>query len=155
MRTPKTVSNDPVRFNTQLLQTGATTTGIPVPAEVIAKLASGARPAVLVRVNGYSYRTTVGVMRGQSLLPFSAQHRDLSGIQGGDAIQVEIERDTQPRTAELPADLDRALSEAGVLAAFEKLAPSRQRSDVDNVAGAKNGETRVRRIAAIVAKLRA
>lgn len=149
------MSNDPVRFDTHLLQTSATTTGIPVPAEVIVKLDAGARPAVLVRVNGYSYRTTVGVMRSQSLLPFSAQHRTLSGIQGGDAIQVEIERDTQPRTAELPDDLRQALSEAGVLAAFEKMAPSRQRADADNLASAKSVETRARRIAAIVAKLHA
>ena len=145
--------HDTVRFETHLLQTGATTTGIPLPADAIAKLDAGARPAVLVRVNGYSYRTTVGVMRGQSLLPFSAQHRELSGLRGGDAIQVEIERDTQPRTAELPEDLRQMLTEAGVLGAFEKLAPSRQRADVDNVTGAKSEETRSRRIAAIVAKL--
>ncbi len=149
------MSNDPIRFTTHLLQTGATTTGIPVPTEVIAKLDGGARPAVLVRVNGYSYRTTVGVMRGQSLLPFSSQHRDLSGIKGGDAIHVEIGRDAQPRTAQPPDDLRQALSEAGVLTAFEKMAPSRQRADVDNVAGAKGEETRARRIAAIIAKLRA
>lgn len=147
--------NKALRFATQLLQTGANTTGIPVPDEVIAKLAAGARPAVVAKVNGYSYRTTVGVMQGRSLLPFSSQHRDLSGIRAGDAIEVEIEHDAQPRTAEPPDDLRQALSKAGVLAAFEAMAPSRQRADVDNVTGAKSDDTRARRIAAIVAKLQA
>lgn len=147
--------DDTIRFETHLLQTGANTTGIPVPADVIAKLDAGARPAVLVKVNGYSYRTTVGVMRGKSLLPFSAEHRELSGLKGGDAIEVDIARDTQPRTAEVPEDVRQALTEAGVLTAFEKLAPSRQRADADNVATAKSAETRTRRIAVIVAKLQA
>ncbi len=147
--------DDTFRFEATLLQTGANATGIPVPVDVIAKLDAGARPAVLVRVNGYSYRTTVGVMRGQSLLPFSAEHRKLSGLQGGDAIEVYIARDTRPRTAEVPEDLRQALTEASVLTAFEKLAPSRQRADADNVATAKSAETRTRGIAAVVAKLQA
>lgn len=147
--------DDTFRFEAILLQTGANTTGIPVPVDVIAKLDAGARPAVLVRVNGYSYRTTVGVMRGQSLLPFSAEHRELSGLKGGDTIEVDIACDTQPRTAEVPEGLRQALADAGVLKAFEKLAPSRQRADADNVATAKSAETRTRRIGAIVAKLKA
>jgi hypothetical protein len=144
-----------IRFQTELTQTGKTTTGIVVPADVIAQLGAGARPALVVRVNGYSYRSTVGVMGGKSMLPFSAQHRDASGIKGGDAIEVELERDLAPRTVDMPEDLAQALAaESDLHEAFLKQAPSRQKADVESVLGAKAVETRARRVAAIIAKLK-
>lgn len=41
-----------------MLQMG-NNTGIEVPADVVAALGSGKRPAVVVNVNGYEYRSTV------------------------------------------------------------------------------------------------
>lgn len=144
----------PIRFDTVLLQTGKTTTGIVVPPDAIAGLGLGGRPALIVRVNGYSYRSTVGVMGGKAMLPFSAQHREASGIKGGDPIAVELEPDTAPRTVELPADLEQALAQHSALRQiFMKQAPSRQKADVQAVMDAKAPETRARRIAAIVKKL--
>jgi hypothetical protein len=151
---PMTVKK--ICFRTRLLQTGKTTTGIEIPPDVIVALNAGARPAVVANVNDYVYRTTVGVMGGRSLLPFSADHRLASGLQGGDPIEVGLALDQAPRTVEIPADLDRALSSrTGLRAAFMKQAPSRQKADVDHVLGAKAAETRSRRIDAIIAKLRA
>lgn len=148
------MATQPQRFATTLLQTGKATTGIEVPGEVIRRLAGGARPALLVKVNDYVYRTTVGVMGGRALLPFSAQHREASGLAGGDAITVEVSVDIEPRSVELPEDLAKALdSRPALRAAFEKLAPSRRKADVLNVLDAKTPETRARRIVAIVAKL--
>ena len=149
------MTTQPIRFLTHLLKTGANTTGIPVPPDVLAKLGAGGRPAVAVSVNGYSYRSTVGVMGGQSLLPFSSAHREASGLQGGDTIEVEIALDTRSREVEAPEDLRNALHAAGAVPAFEKQAPSRRRADIENVTGAKTDETRARRIAAIVGKLQA
>ena len=40
-------------------------TGIVVPDEVIGQLAAGKRPPARVKVNGYEYRNTVGVMGGR------------------------------------------------------------------------------------------
>lgn len=143
-----------ISFATILQPTGKTTTGIVVPQEKLRQLSSAARPAVVAKVNDYSYRTTVGVMNGVAMLPFSAQHRQDSGISGGDKIKVEISIDLEPRTVELPDDLARALSPASAArAAFLKQAPSRQKADIGNVAAAKSPEVRARRIAAIVAKL--
>lgn len=142
-----------VTFDSEMTRTGANTTGVVVPPEVIAKLGGGARPAVVAKVNDYIYRTTVGSMRGLSMLPFSAQHRSASGINGGDAIMVVLSIDTESREAELPEDLVDALTAGGVLDRFKSQAPSRQRADVDAVVTAKAVETRERRITAIVAKL--
>lgn len=129
-------------------------TGIEVPPEVIEALGGGKRPPVLVRVNGYEYRSTVGVMGGRSLIPFSSDKRKETGIGGGDAIEVEVELDTAPRTVEVPADFQAALEAApGAVAAFEALAPSHKKAHVTAIEQAKAAETRQRRIDAAVAKL--
>jgi hypothetical protein len=144
-----------MRFETTLLKTGGNNTGIEVTPEVLEELGGGKRPAVVVRVNGYEYRTTVGVMRGQYLLPFNAERRAESGIQGGDAISVELELDTAPRVVEVPDDLAAALDAAGLRAAFDALAPSHRKAHVTSVESAKAAETRARRVEAVVAKLSA
>jgi hypothetical protein len=144
---------DAMRFETTLFQTG-NNTGIEVPPEIVEELGGGKRPAVNVTVNGYSYRSTIASMGGKLLIPFSSDKRATTGLAGGDPISVELSLDTAPRTVEVPADLADALEAAGVREAFDALAPSAKKADVGNVEGAKAEETRARRIAAIVAKLR-
>ena len=129
-------------------------TGIEVPADVVEALGAGKRPPVVVDVNGFEYRSTVAPMGGKYLVPFSAARRQESGINGGDAIDVELTLDTAPRTVEVPVDLRAALDASPtVAAAWEKLSASNRKAQVESVLGAKAAETRARRIAAIVAKL--
>jgi bacteriocin resistance YdeI/OmpD-like protein/uncharacterized protein DUF1905 len=153
LHVPALVENEVVKFSTTMFQTG-NNTGIEVPADVLEALGAGKRPPVVVTVNGYQYRSTVASMGGKYLLPFSAERRGESGIAGGDAIDVELELDTAPRTVDVPADLRAALDHASeAAAAWEKLPYSQQKAHVTSVVGAKAAETRERRIAAIVAKL--
>lgn len=125
-------------------------TGIPVPPEVLEQLGAGKRPAVAVLVNGYAFTSTVGAMGGRALIPFSAAHRQASGIGGGDPLHVELAVDDAPRETVLPQDLADALEQAGARPAFDALAPSRRKAHVTGVEGAKAPETRARRIAAVV-----
>jgi Bacteriocin-protection, YdeI or OmpD-Associated/Domain of unknown function (DUF1905) len=142
-----------VKFSTAMFQIG-NNTGIEVPAEVVAALDAGKRPSVVVNVNGYEYRSTVAPMGGKYLLPFSADRREESGIQGGDAIDVELTLDTAPRTVDVPDDLQSALnSSATAAAAWDKLSYTHRKEHVRSVLDAKKAETRTRRIAAVVAKL--
>lgn len=142
-----------MRFETTMSQFG-NNTGIEVPVEVIEQLGGGRRPAVSVVVNGFAYDSTVGVMGGRHLVPFSSDKRAATGIRGGDAITVDIELDTNPRTTAVPDDLAAALAAAGLTETFEALAPSARKAHVANVEGAKAAETRSRRVTAIVDKLR-
>ncbi|WP_420365614.1 YdeI/OmpD-associated family protein [Curtobacterium sp. L3-7] len=145
-----------MEFTTTVLQARKTATGLPVPAEVIDALGSGKRPPVVVTLNGgYTYRSTVGVMNEQFLVPLSAEHRAASGLAAGDTVTVSLVVDAQPRTVDLPEDLAAALTEAGVRAAFNTLSNSRQRALVDPVVQAKAPETRLRRIEKAVESLRA
>jgi Bacteriocin-protection, YdeI or OmpD-Associated/Domain of unknown function (DUF1905) len=144
---------DRVKFSTAMSQLG-NNTGIEVPPDVITALGSGKRPPVVVRVNGYEYRSTVAPMAGKYLLPFSAERRKESGIQGGDAIEVELTLDISPRTVELPDDLQSALkASSAAAAAWEKLSYTHRKEHVRSVLDAKKAETRKRRIAAVLAQL--
>ena len=141
-----------MRFETTLFQQG-NNTGIMVPTEVVEALGGGSRAAVTVTVNGFTYPSTLAVMGGRHLIPFSSDKRAATGLAGGDAIEVTLELDTTPRTVEVPDDLAVALDDAGIRARFDALAPSARKAHVTNVVSAKTDETRTRRIAAIVAKL--
>lgn len=142
-----------MRFETTMFLSG-NNTGIEVPPDVIEGLGAGRKPPVVVTVNGYEYRSTVAVMGGRYLIPFSSDKRSATGIQGGDPIVVDLEVDTAPRTVEVPGDLAAALEAApGARAAFDALSPSARKAHVTNVESAKAEETRQRRIASIAAKL--
>jgi hypothetical protein len=142
-----------MKFSTTMSQIG-NNTGIEVPADVLASLDAGKRPPVVVTVNGYEYRSTIAPMGGKYLLPFSAERRKESGIQGGDAIDVDLTLDTTPRTVEIPDDLQSALDASPTaVAAWDKLSYTAKKEHVRSVVDAKKDETRARRIAAVVDKL--
>lgn len=50
-----------MKFSTTMLRMG-NNTGIEVPVEVVDALSAGKRPAVVVDVNGYRYRSTIAPM---------------------------------------------------------------------------------------------
>ena len=134
------------RFETTLTAFG-NNTGIVVPESVIEQLGAGKRPPVEVDVNGYEYRSTVAVMRGQYLISLSAAVRAATGLSGGDPIRVALKVADSPRTVDVPADLAAALdADAAARGFFNGLSNSLQRYHVDNINAAKSPDTRQRRI---------
>lgn len=135
-----------VTFRTTVAASG-NNTGVVVPPELLEALEAGRRPPVLVSLNGYEYRTTVGVMGGIPMVSVSAAIRAATGLRAGDAITVTLTVTDAPREVDVPADLAAALAEhPDAEAFFGTLANSVQRFHVDNVNGAKAPETRQRRI---------
>lgn len=134
---------------------GKTATGFEVPADVVANLGKGKKPAVKVTIGNHTYRSTVAVMDGRFMLPLSAENREGAGVAAGDEVEVEVELDTEPRTVELPADFEKALGRDRVAQqVFEGLSYSMKRSHVLSIEGAKAPETRQRRIDKAMATLR-
>jgi Bacteriocin-protection, YdeI or OmpD-Associated/Domain of unknown function (DUF1905) len=143
-----------MRFHTTLLQTGPTATGMEVPDKIVEALGAGKRPPVRVTINGYTYRNTIAVMGGVSMVGVSAEHRAGAGISGGDEIDVEIELDREPRVVSLPADFAEALDrDPEARRFFDGLSYSARQWHVLSVEGAKTAETRQRRIEKSVAML--
>lgn len=144
-----------MRFNTVIELGGKTATGFEVPADVVANLGKGKKPAVKVRIGHHTYRSTVAVMDGRFMLPLSAENRESAGVAAGDDVEVEVELDTEPRTVDLPADFEKALARDKVAQqAFQGLSYSLKRSYVLSIEGAKTPETRQRRIEKTMATLR-
>jgi hypothetical protein len=135
-----------VTFETTVAASG-NNTGIVVPDEVIGQLAAGKRPPVLVNVNGYEYRNTVGVMGGRHMISISAAVRSATGLKGGDPIRVTLTVADTAREMDVPADFAAALAaDERARAFFEKLSNSMQRYHVGNINAAKSADTRQRRI---------
>jgi len=143
-----------VEFSAELELNGKTATGIEVPANVIESLGGGKRPAVVVELGGYSYRTTIGVMGGRCLIPVSAEHRGAAGVQAGDRLRVTLTLDDAPRDIEVPSDLAEALRASPAAGrVFDALSPSNRKRHVLSVSGAKTDETRQRRLAKVIDEL--
>jgi hypothetical protein len=144
-----------MKFHGRIELNGKTATGIEVPAEVVAGLGAGKRPAVRATVNGFTYRTSVAPMGGRFLLPVSAQIRAGAGVAAGDEVDVDLEVDTEPRTVSVPADLAVALdTDPAVRRAFDALSYSQQLRYVQPVEDAKATATRQRRIDKVLSDLR-
>ncbi len=134
-----------VSFDTTLSSFGKNT-GIKIPDEIIEKLNAGKRPSLAVKVNGYEYQCTPGVMNGKTLLSFSSEHRKNSGLQGGDKIQVELQVATAPRKVEMSVEFHNALKESKTEEFFNILPNSLQRYHCDSINSSKTDDTRLRRI---------
>ena len=141
-------------FRATVVLGGKTATGIQVPDEVVEQLGSGKRPPVVVTLAGYTYRTTVAPMGGAFWIPLAAEHREAAGVAADQEVDVTVELDTAPRTADLPDDLSAAMDDAA-RTAFDGLAPSHQKEWVRWVTEAKQPETRAARIEKTVDGLRA
>jgi len=139
--TPSTVS-----FDTKLTAFG-NNTGIVVTPDVIDELDAGMRPAVDVDLNGYKFRSTIGVMAGLSLISVSAAIRKDTGLAAGDLITVTLTLNDTPREVSIPEDFAMAMrTSAGTEEFFAALSNSLQRYHIDQITSAKSDETRQRRI---------
>ena len=98
-----------MRFHTTILQGDKTATGIRIPDEIVEGLRAGKRPAITVRINGFTYRSSVAVVNGTYMVGVSAENRAGAGVKGGDEVDVDIELDTAPRLVTVPADFGAAL----------------------------------------------
>jgi hypothetical protein len=136
-----------IRFRATVELGGKTATGIPVPPDVVAGLGTSKRPAVVVRINDYTYRSTVAPRNGAFMLPLSAEHRAGAGIAAGDIVDVELHVDSEPRTVDIPADFSAALIADPIAKAFfGSLSYGNQRRHILAIEAAKAPETRRRRV---------
>jgi bacteriocin resistance YdeI/OmpD-like protein/uncharacterized protein DUF1905 len=144
-----------MRFRATIEQGDKTATGIEIPAKVVASLGPSKRPAVRVTINGYTYRSSVASMGGRFMLGVSAKVREAAGVAGGDKVDIDIELDTEPREVTMPPDFAAALDRhAGARRFFDGLSYSNKKRFVLPIEEAKTAETRQRRIAKAVSKLR-
>lgn len=145
-----------MKFRAEIEAAGKTAAGIEVPLQVLESLGAGKRPPVRVTINGHTYRTSVASMGGRSLVSCSVENRRAAGVTAGETVDVELVLDDQPREVELPVDFAQALEpEPAARRFFDGLSYSERRWFVLGIEDAKSAETRQRRIAKAVERLKA
>jgi hypothetical protein len=130
-------------------------TFVTLPFDVRAEFGR-ARPPVRVTVKGHTWRTTISVYGGIPMLGFSRANRDAAGFVAGERISVTIESDEAPRTVDVPPDLAAALAAApDARSAFDAMSFTHRLEYVRWLDEAKRPETRLRRVAASIERIRA
>ncbi|MGH3019672.1 MAG: YdeI/OmpD-associated family protein [Gaiellaceae bacterium] len=145
----------PERFDTTLQVEGRTATFFEVPLDV-PEIFGRARPPVRVTIGDHTYRSTIAVYGGRYFLPLNRQNREAAGVAAGERVTVELEADLEERTVEVPDDLRAALDgDDEARGAFESLSYSHRKEYTDWIVEAKRDDTRRRRIAKTLERLRA
>jgi Bacteriocin-protection, YdeI or OmpD-Associated/Domain of unknown function (DUF1905) len=146
---------DAPRFEGELVAARGGGATVVVPPAVAEALGPARRPAVRVTIGGHTFATRLAVYGGESMIGVSKANRAASGIEVGDRFAVEIVPDTAPRELSVPDDLAAALAaDRAVDAAFARLSFTHRREYVEWVTGAKRPDTRARRIAGTLERVR-
>lgn len=144
------------RFTAELERARAGGAVVLVPKPVADALGGLKQMRVVGTVNGVAYQSSTMPYGGRGL--FMGVHkatREAAAVAIGDLIEVVVERDQRPRVLEIPAELRAAFEEEPALRRrFEALSFSRRRDLAEPIADAKRPETRERRLAAAIARLR-
>jgi hypothetical protein len=128
-----------------------------VPKAVAAEMGLQGMPKVNAVIAGHAYRGSLMPMGdGTFCLGVLKSIQEAAGVQQGDTVTVELQLDTAPRVVEMPADLAKAVgNDRKAQAAWEKLSFTNKKEMARSLEEAKKPETRERRLAAALEKLRA
>ena len=141
------------RFKATLQQHGSGTVVV-VPFELKEAFGSG-RPPVRATVNGHTFRTTLFTMGGRALLGLNREVREAARVEARQEVSVELERDDEPRTVEVPQDLAAAMeTDPAIRETFDDLSYTHRKEYVRWIEDAKREETRARRIEKSIELLR-
>jgi hypothetical protein len=116
-----------------------------------------ARLSVRGAMNGFAFRSSIfpDGKGGHTMMVNKAMQAGAKAG-AGEAVKMELAPDVAPRTVTTPTDLKKALAGNKATAAFfGKISPSAKKMYVDWITGAKQAETRARRIAKAIEMLRA
>lgn len=127
-----------------------------LPADVLAALGGGSRFRVTGVLNGVPFdSSTMALGGGRVCLGLHKATRQAAGVEVGDTVDLEVERDDRPRELEVPQDLQAALgADPAAATAFDRLSFSHRREYVQWITTAKRAETRARRVAETLDRLR-
>jgi hypothetical protein len=113
----------------------------------------GTRARVPVRgtINGYPFRSSLMPCGGKRMMPVNKRLCDGAGVRPGDVVDVVMERDEEERTVEAPVLLKKAMAKnKAALANWEKLSFTHKKEMALAILGAKQEETRARRLGKVM-----
>lgn len=144
-----------IRFKVKLVgQEGSSATGFYAPFDVPATFGTRARVPVRGTINGYAFRSSLMPMGGGYCIAVNKTMREGAKVKVGDEVDVVLERDEEARTVEAPAELTRELKKNKVARErWSELAYTTKKEMAISITGAKQEETRKRRLAKVMSVL--
>ena len=124
-----------------------------MPFSVLELYGTPGRFKVKGTVDGHLFNGTLLPSRNGHYLVYNQAMRSGSKKKVSDAVHVVVEPDAAPRVITIPADVSEALESSGAMAAFQGHPYYQQREELVKIDGAKQPETRSRRIQDLCQKL--
>ncbi|HLW87329.1 MAG TPA: YdeI/OmpD-associated family protein [Terriglobales bacterium] len=132
-------------------QEGSSVAALNAPFDVKEVFGTIARVPVRGTINGFPFRSSLMPMGGCHYMAVNRAMREGASCEAGDTVSVVMELDTAPRVVEVPPVLKKALAKSKTAQAnWKKYSFSNQKEMALAISGAKQEETRKRRLARIV-----
>ncbi len=125
------------------------------PVDVIEYFGTRGRVPIRGTINGFAFRSSLMPMGGCHMMPVNQALRKGAGAEPGDFVEVVMERDGAERTVDAPPELERELTKSKkARERWDGLAFTHKKEMANSISGAKQEETRKRRMAKVMAVLK-
>lgn len=141
-----------LRFKVTLVgQEGSSATGLIAPFDVPQTFGTRARVPVRGTINGFPFRSSLMPMGGCYCMGVNKALREGAKVAAGDEVDVVMERDVEERTMEAPPELKKELAKSKrAQENWEKNSYSNKKEMAVSIRGAKQEETKKRRLAKVI-----
>ena len=125
------------------------------PVNVPEHFGTRGRVPVRGRINGFAFRSSLMPMGGCHMMPVNKTLCRGAGAKPGDMVDVVMERDREERTVEAPPELAKELAKSKTAQErWEGLAFTHKKEMANSISGAKQDETKRRRLAKVMQVLK-
>jgi Domain of unknown function (DUF1905)/Bacteriocin-protection, YdeI or OmpD-Associated len=125
------------------------------PVDVIEWFGTRARVPIRGTINGFPFRSSLMPCGNARMMPVNKALRDGAGVKPGDVVEVVMERDQEERRVEAPPELERELAKSKkAQQRWGELAFTHKKEMAISISGAKQEETRQRRLAKVMQVLK-
>jgi hypothetical protein len=137
-----------LEFTVKLEGKGTSVAWLNAPFDVVKTFGTRARVPVRGTINGFPFRSSLMPMGGCHGMAVNRTMRDGAGAEAGDTVNVVMERDEGKRFVKVPPFLKKELAKSKAAQAnWQKLSFTNQKEIALSISGAKQEETRLRRLA--------
>lgn len=121
------------------------------PVDVPEFFGTRARVPIRGTINGYPFRSSLMPCGGRHMMPVNSTLCRGAGVRPGDHVEIVMERDEEKRTVDAPPLLQKELAKnKAARANWDKLSFTHKKEMARSILGAKQEETRTRRLAKIM-----
>jgi hypothetical protein len=145
-----------LRFRVKIAgkEAGAVSAIVP-PVDVPETFGTRGRVPVKGTINGFPFRSSLMPMGGCHMMPVNKALCEGAGVKPGDTVAVIMERDAEERTVEPPPELAKELKKSkAAQERWEELSFTHKKEMAISISGAKQDETRKRRLAKVMQVLK-